>query len=88
MTSPAFTGTHQWVATARLSQYAPERFNLLVNQATGSLSDEPRELSLSGTEWIVSLKSAPLSSGSTAYAYEVDFTCVAGKLPHASEWGH
>ena len=84
MTSPPFTGTNQWVATARLSQYAPERFNLLVNQATGSLSDEPLELNLSGTKWMVSLKSAPLSSGETAYACEVVFTCVAGELPHAS----
>lgn len=84
MTSLSFTDTNEWRAIARLNQYAPERFNLLVNQAGLDLSIEPQELALSGSKWVVSMKSTPLFADSDSFDFEVVFACMAGELPAAS----
>jgi hypothetical protein len=68
--------------SARLNQYAPDRFNLLVNQATVLLTGEPQELELAGSRWEASVKATPLDG--VAFDFEVIFTCVSGALPDAS----
>lgn len=83
MTSPPSTDTNEWTVIARLNQYAPERFNLLVNQARANLTDEPTELELSGSKWVVSMKASSSAAGD-AFDCEVVFTCVSGALPDAS----
>jgi hypothetical protein len=70
-------------AVARLNQYAPDRFNLLVNQIKAPLTNEPGELELSGSKWLVSMESTPISTND-AFDCEVVFTCVSGALSDAS----
>ncbi len=69
-------------AIARLSQYAPGRFNLLVNQAKAPLTEDPCELELSGSKWVVSMACTPVAENSDDC--EVVFTCISGVLPDAS----
>ena len=71
-------------AFARLNRYAPDHFNLRVNQARVSLADEPGELELAGSMWMVSMKSTPLSTDGDVFDCEVVFTCVSGTLSDAS----
>ena len=90
MSSPTHIGTNGWLASqratavARLNQYAPDRFNLLVNQASVSLEGGSCELELAGSKWMISMQSAPISADGDAFDCEVVFTCVSGTLPAAS----
>ncbi len=82
MTSPSFQATNEWRTIARLNQYAPDRFNQLVNQAKISLTNGPGELELSGSKWVVSMDCTPI--GEDAFDCEVVFTCLSGELSAGS----
>lgn len=88
MTSSHSTGMTDWLAShggtaiARLNQYDPDRFNLLVNHAKAALTDGSGELELSGSKWIVSMDCTP--GADDAYECQVVFACVSGELSDAS----
>jgi hypothetical protein len=69
---------------ARLNQYAPERYNLLTNQARVSLSDSFSELSLAGSEWRVRLESREVAGESDGREVVIVFKCVFGEIRAAS----
>lgn len=72
------------MVTARLNQYAPDRFNLLVNHAKALLTSGSCEIELSGSKWVISMKSTPIVEKGNAFEYEVVFTCISGVLADAS----
>lgn len=88
MTSPNSIHMVDWLASqqgtaiARLNQYDPDRFNLLVNQAKSSLTDGQGQLELSGSKWVVAMDCTSIAED--AFNCEVVFTCVSGELSDAS----
>lgn len=90
MIPSCITDVNEWLAgqrcvvTARLGQYAPERFNLLVNEARTKLTEKPCEVHLSGSRWVVTMKRTPILGDVRALDLEVVFTCESGFLPTAN----
>jgi hypothetical protein len=64
----------------RLNQYAPERCNLLVNQAGVVLTEGAGEIELSGSKWRILLHRSAVSGDKDAFDFEIVFTCQAGEL--------
>lgn len=76
-------GEHGTVS-ARLGQYDPDRFNLLVNQSSCQLTKEACELELCKSKWQVSMDVKADSCNAGAFDFEVVFSCEWGELPSAS----
>jgi len=76
-----FLARHSGSLGVRLNQYDTDRFNLLVNQAKGSLMGGNVELQLAGSKWAISLEANPISSDEIECI--VTFHCMAGILMDA-----
>jgi hypothetical protein len=76
--------SHHGTLFARISQYAPERYNLLINQARAPLAGPLENIPLCDSEWLVSLETRNIPGDGDAIACEVTFECTTGGISAAS----